>query len=371
MEFIDLKSQQKKIRKNLEKRLFKILDHGRYIMGPEVFELEEKLSNYVSVKHCISCSSGTDALLIPLMAKNIGSGDAVLTTPFTYFATAEVIALTGATPIFIDIYKKTYNIDPDGIDKGVSIALKKGLNPKAIIPVNLFGLPARYRLIQEKAKKHNLTIIEDAAQSFGGKIGNKLSCSFGDVSSTSFFPAKPLGGYGDGGAIFTNNDDLATIMRSIRSHGSGIDKYENLRIGMNARLDTIQAAIILEKFSIFKNEIKLRNKIAQKYIKNITGNVIKPFIPQNYLSSWAQFSILAENNKLRTLKIEMLKKEKIPTMIYYKTPLHLQPAFKGLGYSFGDLPISESVSNKIFSIPMHPYLDPIDQDKIIDTLNNE
>ena len=372
MQFIDLKTQQKRIRNNLESRLRVVLDHGKYIMGPEVFELEEKLAAYVGVKHCISCSSGTDALLIPLLAKGIGVGDAIITTPFTYIATAEVIALVGATPIFVDIYPETYNLNPEGIEDAIKQAKSKGLSPKAIIPVDLFGLPARYRMIEEIAKKHNLFILEDAAQGFGGEIGGKRAGSFGDVSSTSFFPAKPLGCYGDGGAIFTNDDELVNLMRSVRVHGSGEDKYDNVRIGINGRLDTIQAAILLEKLSIFDaDEVDLRNKVADYYKQNLNNDLKSPFVPKNYKSSWAQFSILAESSEEREEIMFKLKENDIPSMIYYRIPLHLQKVFKTLGYEIGDFPVSEDIANRIFSIPMHPYLSNKDQDKIIRVLNND
>tara|TARA_Y100000591_G_scaffold225296_1_gene196421 strand:- start:265 stop:1380 length:1116 start_codon:yes stop_codon:yes gene_type:complete len=370
MDFIDLKKQQSKIRDKINKRIKSVLDHGKYIMGPEVFELEEKLSEYVNMKYCISCSSGTDALLIPLMAYGIGPGDAVITTPFTYIATAEVISLLGAEPIFVDIYKSTYNLNPDGIEDAIKYAENKGLNAKAIIPVDLFGLPARYRLINEIAKKHDLMIIEDAAQGFGGEIREEKAGSFGDVACTSFFPAKPLGCYGDGGAIFTNDEELVQKMRSIRIHGSGSDKYDNIRIGINGRIDTIQAAILLEKLSIFNDELILRNKIANYYSNNITSNFDKPFIPKGYLSSWAQYSLLASSESERNEIISILSNVNIPSMIYYKLPLHLQAVFKKLGYKNGDFPISEKTSRQILSIPMHPYLDNEKQNKIIEVLNN-
>ena len=298
MKFIDLDAQQKKIRAKIEDRNLKVLDHGKYIMGPEVFELEEKLAKYVGVDYCVTCASGTDALLMPLMAKGIGPGDAVITTPFTYIATAEVIALLGAEPVFADIYPNTFNINPYEIEKAIKRAKKKGLNPKAIIPVDLFGLPSRYRMINEIANEENLFIIEDAAQGFGGSIRSKKAGSFGDVASTSFFPAKPLGCYGDGGAIFTDDENLAAKMKSIRVHGSGLDKYENIRIGINGRLDTIQAAILLEKLSIFDSELNKRNKIAKYYTKKLI-QIQKPYIPNEYFSSWAQYSLLAqdENHK--------------------------------------------------------------------------
>jgi UDP-2-acetamido-2-deoxy-ribo-hexuluronate aminotransferase len=368
--FIDLSLQQEKIRPNLEKRFNNIMDHGKYIMGPEVFELEEKLADYVGVKHCISCSSGTDALLIPLLAKGIGVGDAIITTPFTYIATAEVIALLGATPIFCDIYPKTYNLDPNGLDKAYNEALSKGLNPKVIIPVDLFGLPARYRLINQFAKEKGLFVLEDTAQGFGGSINGKKAGSFGDVAATSFFPAKPLGCYGDGGAIFTNDDQLAIKMKSIRVHGSGQDKYDNVRIGINGRLDTFQAAVVLEKLKIFDNEILLRNKIAEVFNAKLTRKVIKPYIPINYISSWAQYSIICDNKSMRDLIIKSLSDNKIPSMIYYRIPLHLQKVFKYLKYKKGDFPVTEDVSDKIISLPMHPYLKNDDQDFIIQNLNS-
>ena len=369
MDFIDLKTQQSRIREKIDKRIKSVLDHGKYIMGPEVFELEEKLANYVGVKYCISCSSGTDALLIPLMANGIGPGDAVLTTPFTYIATAEVISLLGAEPVFLDIYEDTYNMNPDCIEDAIKDSERKGLNAKAIIPVDLFGLPARYRLTTELANKHGLMIIEDAAQGFGGSIGGEKAGSFGHVASTSFFPAKPLGCYGDGGAIFTDDEELTEIMRSVRIHGSGTDKYENARIGINGRLDTFQAAVLLEKLSIFDDELRLRNEVADYYSSNINNNLVKPFIPKNYTSSWAQYSILASTESERIGIMSALNQLNIPSMIYYKTPLHLQRVFEGLGYEKGDFPISERVSRQIFSIPMHPYLNREEQNMIIEVIN--
>ena len=370
MDFIDLSAQQKVIREKIEKRINDILDHGQYIMGPEVFELEEKLKSYVNVKHCISCSSGTDALVIPLMAKGVGPGDAVITTSFSYIATAEVIALLGATPIFCDIYQKTFNLDPNGLEEAYDKAVLEGLKPKAIISVDLFGLPARYRLIDEFAKSKNLFLLEDAAQGFGGKIGKTKACNFGDVSATSFFPAKPLGGYGDGGAIFTNNDELAKKMESIRVHGSGLDKYDNIRVGLNGRLDTLQAGILIEKLELFDSEIKMRNKIAKFYSAKLNTNFIRPYIPENYLSSWSQYSILFNSKEEREKSVELLNEKGIPNMIYYKIPLHLQKVFKYLNYKKRDFPKSEDISDKIMSLPMHPYLKNDDQEFIIENLNS-
>ena len=368
MQFIDLKAQQTHIRKNIEKRIQTVLDHGKYIMGPEVFELEEKLTAYIGVKHCISCSSGTDALLIPLMAKKIGPGDAVLTTPFTYIATAEVITLLGATPVFVDIYPETFNINPEGIVDAVTLAHKKGLNPKAIIPVDLFGLLARYRLIEEQAEKHNLFLLEDAAQGFGGAIRCRKAGSFGHAAATSFFPVKPLGCYGDGGAVFTNNDELADIIRSIRIHGYGADKYDNVRLGLNGRLDTIQAAVLLEKLEIFDDEVISRNKVAKRYSSNINESIKTPHIPNGYLSSWAQYSVILPENLERQSIMNQLKSKDIPSMVYYQTPIHLQSVFNELGYKRGHFPVSENISSSILSLPMHPYLDSEQQNHVLDVI---
>ena len=369
MQFIDLSSQQKLIRKKLERRIKKVLDHGKYIMGPEVFELEDKLADYVGTKYCITCSSGTDALLISLMAMGIRTGDAVLTTPFTYIATAEVISLLGAKPIFVDIYPNTFNMNPECIPKAISNAKAKNLIPKAVIPVDLFGLPARHRLIKQVAKKYDLFILEDVAQGFGSEIRGQKAGTFGHAAATSFFPAKPLGCYGDGGAIFTNDDELSSLMKSIRVHGSGSDKYDNLRIGINGRLDTFQAAILLEKLKIFDDEIILRNNIVEYYKVNIHGNITKPQVPEGYLSSWAQYSLVAQSGKKRDEYMRILNDNKIPSMIYYRIPLHLQKAFQDLGYQKGDFPIAEKTAGHIFSIPMHPYLDQAQQDKILEVLN--
>ena len=354
MEFLDLKTQQKRIRKPLEKRINKILDHGAYIMGPEVFELEEKLANYCGVKHAISCSSGTDALLIPLMAWGIGPGDAVFTTPFTYVATAEVISILGATPVFVDVYESTFNIDCEKLEIEIKRVKEDGkLKPKAIIPVDLFGLPARYRLITKIAEKYNLKVIEDAAQSFGGAIRNEKVGTFGDVAATSFYPAKPLGCYGDGGAIFTNDDNLAEECKAIRIHGTKNDKYNSEMIGLNGRLDSIQAAVLLEKLTIFDEEKEMRKKVDTKY-RDFFNNA--QYHPKNYSSANALFSIILGSKSYRDGLIRKLSKNNIPTVIYYKFPIHLMKGFKYLGYNSGDLPVSESLSKKIVSLPMHPYI---------------
>jgi len=366
MDFIDLKTQQNRIRKGLNVRFDRILEHGAYIMGPEVTELEEKLAEYCGVKHAISCSSGTDALLIPLMAWNIGPGDAVFTTPFTYVATAEVISLLGATPIFVDVYESTFNIDCEKLELAIQKTISEGkLTPKAIIPVDLFGLPARYRLIEAIAKKYDLKIIEDGAQSFGGAIGNKKVGTFGDVAATSFYPAKPLGCYGDGGAIFTNNDNLAEKCKAIRIHGTTSDRYHSELIGLNGRLDSLQAAVLLEKLTIFDEEITLREKINNHYRSNLKNC---QYTPKEYASSHALFSILLESDQQRNQTVEKLQKNNIPTAIYYKYPIHLMKAFSYLRYQKGDFPISEDLSKRILSLPMHPYLSEDDVELIINQI---
>lgn len=385
MDFIDLKTQQNRIKKFLDENLQKVLSHGQYIMGPEVKEIENKLASYVGVKHATGCASGTDALFMALMAYGIGPGDAIFTTPFTFIATAEVISLLGATPVFVDIDPRTFNIDPSKLDLAIQ-ALKANdpsihplpiapnpspITSRGIIPVDLFGLPADYDAIDAIAKKHELFIIEDAAQSFGAEYKGKKACSFGDIACTSFFPAKPLGCYGDGGMCFTDNDGLAAILDSIRVHGKGSHKYDNARIGINGRLDTLQAAILLAKFEIFPEEVELRQQAASRYMSLFTSNAscIIHHVPEGCKSAWAQYSLLAHGEDHRAVLQKTLSDNGIPTAIYYPKPLHLQTAYSALGYKKGDFPISESCAERIFSIPMHPYLKKEDQKKISEAIN--
>jgi dTDP-4-amino-4,6-dideoxygalactose transaminase len=389
MQFIDLAAQQKRIRNQIEANITAILDHGKYIMGPEIKQLEERLAGYAGVKHAIGCASGTDALLMALMAINAGPGDAVFTSPFTFIATAEVISLLGATPVFVDIDPRTYNIDPVKLELAIQ-AVKNNdaslhplpqhnsvlspqssvLKPKAIIAVDLFGLPADYERIDAIAQNEDLMLIEDAAQSFGAEIDGTKCGAFGHIACTSFFPAKPLGAYGDGGMCFTDDDHLSEKMESLRVHGKGHHKYDNVRIGLNGRLDTLQAGILLAKFDIFPEEIGLRQKIAGRYGEYLKANgaIIPPFIPPNFKSAWAQYSILAENADQRSAIQKRLQDVQIPTAIYYPKPLHLQTAFSELGYQGGDFPISEDCSERIFSLPMHPYLVETDQETIAEVL---
>lgn len=374
--FIDLSSQFKRIQSEVEERVISVLRSGQYILGSEVSEFEDKLAEFAKVKHAISCSSGTDALIIALMAKGVGPGDAIFTTPFTYFATAEVIALLGATPIFVDIDISTFNIDPSAL-KSAILALKecdisnsalpkwpveklRGLNPRGVITVDLFGLPADHDLINHIAAEHNLFVLEDAAQGFGGEVNGRCAGTLAEVGCTSFFPAKPLGCYGDGGALFTNDDHLASLFRSIRVHGRGVDKYENVRLGITGRLDALQATILMSKLSIFPDELNSRQRVALNYEKLISSlnlKIITPKVPDGYLSAWAQYSILAPDRIVRQRLLERLKAAGVPTMIYYKKPLHLQKALSKLDYKVGDFPVSEEASERIFSLPMHPYLD--------------
>ncbi len=354
--FIDLKTQYNSSKESIDKAIQKVLEHGQYIMGPEVIQLEETLSEYIGVKHTLACSSGTDALILPLLAQNIGQGDAVFTTPFTFFASAEAISLCGATPIFVDIDPRTYNIDPGKLEEKINDTERYlGLVPKAILSVDLFGLSADYNRISKIADKNGLFLIEDAAQAFGAPYFGKKACSLGNVGATSFYPAKPLGCYGDGGAIFTDNTETYETMKSIRVHGQAIneDKYDNVRIGLNARMDTIQAAVLLNKLKFYDKELELRNKVAQRYTESLKNAVICPYLPEGQGSVWAQYSIQVTD---RDGVKKSLAEKGIPTAVFYPIPIHLSKAYEHLGYKEGDLPISEATSKKIISLPMHPYL---------------
>ncbi len=366
--FIDLKKQYETIANRIHDSIDKVLDHGRYIMGPEINQLEEQLAEFVGVKHAVSCSSGTDALLLPLMAWGVGPGDAVFTSPFTFIATAEVVSLLGATPVFVDIDPKTYNIDPGLLSQAVERVKRDGkLRPRAVIPVDLFGLAADYDPIMELASKEELLVLEDAAQSFGGQYKGSRCGAFGHAAATSFFPAKPLGCYGDGGAVFTNSDSLMDKIKSLRIHGKGKDKYDNVYVGLNARMDTLQAAILLVKLEKFPWELERRQKVAQRYNQYLEKIVDVPYVPENSISAWAQYSI---QSKSRDRLQGALKAAGIPTAIYYPKPLHLQSAFTALGGQVGDFPVSEDAAQKIFSLPMHPYLDEEEQQYVIETLKS-
>lgn len=354
MQFIDLQAQYQHLKTKIDQRIQDVLNHGKYIMGPEVKELEVNLAEYVGVKHALTCANGTDALTLALMVLDVKQGDAVFCPTFTFFATAEAIAFQHATPVFVDSNEHTFNICPDDLERQIQQVLAQGeLQPKAIIAVDLFGLPADYPKLQAIADKYDLKIIEDAAQGFGGEINGKRAGSFGDIATTSFFPAKPLGCYGDGGALFTDHDEYAELIESYRVHGKGSDKYDNVRIGMNSRLDTIQAAILLEKLAEFPIELKARNQAAARYTTELQDKYKTPVVPEGYLSSWAQYTLVSES---RDEEMAKYKQRGIPTVVYYGTCMHQQTAFKHLGYTDNDFPVASRLAKQVFSLPMHPYL---------------
>lgn len=364
---IDLAAQQALIRDRIDRRIARVLDHGQYIMGPEIAELETALADATGARHSITVASGTDALLIAMMAKGLGPGDAVLCPAFTYTATPETIALLGATPVFVDVDPATFNIRPSEIAIGAEAARRAGLRPVAVIAVDLFGLPADYDAVLAAAAREDLWVMADAAQSFGASAGNRKVGTFGLVTATSFFPAKPLGCYGDGGAIFTDDDELADVMRSIRLHGKGGDKYDIVRIGVNGRLDTIQAAILLEKLAIFPGEIVARNRVAGRYAEAFSELVTVPLVPAVVQSVWAQYTLRLPAAK-RDHVAKLMKAEGVPTAIYYPRPVHHQPAYRHYPVAHAMLPASEALSNEVLSLPMHPYLSPEDQQRVIEAL---
>ena len=356
MDFIDLGRQYELIKDKVDSGIRSVIDSRHFIMGPEIAELEKRLAQFVGRKYCLTCGSGTEALQIPLMAYGLQKTDAVFVPSFTFFASAESVNLIGATPVFVDI-DSTFNMDINSLETEIKRILNEGkLTPKGIIPVDLFGRSANYDKILPFAEKYGLFVLEDAAQGFGGSLHGKRNGSFGDVSATSFFPAKPLGCYGDGGAIFTDDEDLYNTMKSIRVHGMGTDRYDNIRMGMNGRMDTIQAAVVLAKLDIFENELEARQKVAGWYTEELKDAFIVPETDPEYYSAWAQYTLLAKNEEERARIIGGMKEKNIPVMIYYPIPLHQQTAYKNLGYGDIKLPYCESVSQRVFSLPMHPYL---------------
>lgn len=366
MQFRDLKAQYDKYKNEIDAAVQKVFSESNFISGPQVKSFEKRLAEYVGVKHCISCANGTDALSLVLTAWGIGKGDAVFVPDFTFFATAEVVSFVGATPIFVDVDQYTFNIDPIKLEKKIKeIFHKNVLTPKVIIPVDLFGLLADYERIEQIAKKYNLLVLEDAAQGFGAEFNGKRACSFGDAATTSFFPAKPLGCYGDGGAIFTNDDDVAALLESLRVHGKGEDKYDNIRIGVNSRLDTVQAAILDVKLDAFINhELSDVNSVYLKY-NNLLRNIVGiPTIPKGYLSSFAQYTIKLKSQKQRDDLKAFLLSRGIPSMIYYTKTMHNQTAFADLNNSDDDYPVSTHLCKTVLSLPMHPYLNDDDINQI-------
>jgi dTDP-4-amino-4,6-dideoxygalactose transaminase len=365
--FIDLTAQQTRIRDRLDRAMARVLDHGQYIMGPEVEALEMQLAAFTGVRHALTCSSGTDALLIALMALGVRKGDAVLCPSFTYTATPETIALLGATPIFIDVDPDTFNVDPAGLTAGLEAARAHNMRPAGLIAVDLFGLPADYSALAQFANAHGLFLLSDAAQSFGATLDNRRVGTFGIISATSFFPAKPLGCYGDGGAIFTEDDGFAARMSSIRQHGKaeGADKYAIDRIGLNGRLDTLQAAILIEKLAIFPEEIEMRQLVADRYTAGLSDVALTPKAPATSRSVWAQYTLRIPGGK-RDAVAAQLKACGVPTAIYYPRPLHHQQAYAHFPKAFADRPVSERLCTEVLSLPIHPYLLPVQQDYIIE-----
>lgn len=357
MQFRDLKQQYQVLKLDIDKAMLDVAASGTYIMGPQVKELERQLAGYVGTKHCISCASGTDALTLALKAWGVKHGDAVFVPDFTFFASAETVSSEGATPVFVDVDRDTFNIDLVDLENKIEATIQKGdLTPKVIIAVDLFGLPANYPAIRRIADNHGLLILEDGAQGFGGSLNGKRSCSFGDISTTSFFPAKPLGCYGDGGACFTDNDEWAALMDSYRMHGKGSSKYENVRIGMNSRLDTIQAAILQVKLRAFAGEFAAVNKAATEYTAQLADIVETPFVPDGFMSSWSQYTIKLNGKTERDGLQAYLKGQGIPSMVYYPSPIHCQIAYRNSGMPESDCPVAGKLCETVLSLPIHPYI---------------
>lgn len=361
MQFIDLAAQQAELRADIDAAIARVLDHGRYIMGPEVGELEAALVDYCGAPEAVSCASGTDALVMALMANGVGRGDAVFVPSFTFAATAESVALLGATPVFVDVDGSTFNLDPERLAEAVG-ALPGGLRPAGVVPVDLFGLPADYQRIDAVARANDMWVIADAAQSFGAERGGRAVGTLASMSTTSFFPAKPLGCYGDGGAVFATDPEQARVLRSIRVHGSGSEKYDNVRIGINGRLDTLQAAILLQKLTVFAGEVAARQRVADRYAAGLGDAVIVPSTPQGASSTWAQYTIQVPD---RDGVAARLKEAGVPTAIYYPRPLHLQSAYQEFPVGQGGLAVSERLASSVLSLPMHPYLDQSDQEQVV------
>ena len=366
MQFRDLKTQYNVLKDEMDKAILDVVASSAFVMGPKIKEMEMAFAEYVGVKHCVACNSGTDALLLALKVWDVKPGDAVFVPSFTFFASAEVIAMQGATPVFVDVDKDTFNMDVDDLERKIEQTIKAGkLTPRVVIAVDLFGLPADFKAIRKVADKYRLYVLEDGAQGFGGRIGEHKACAFGDISTTSFFPAKPVGCYGDGGAVFTDSDEWAELIESYHIHGKGSDRYDNVRIGMNSRLDSIQAAILLVKLKAFKDyELVDVNKVAARYTEKLKGVVKTPIVPEGFYSSWAQYTLQLEDKEARAGLQAALKALDIPTAIYYPIPMHRQTAFNYLNPDDNRCPISDKLADTVISLPIHPYLSETDQDKI-------
>ncbi|MEZ5763333.1 MAG: DegT/DnrJ/EryC1/StrS family aminotransferase [Xanthobacteraceae bacterium] len=362
--FIDVAAQRRRLGTAIDDAVGRVLNHCQFINGPEVTQLEAELAKFAGAKHVVACASGTDALLMVLMAKGIGPGDAVICPSFTFCATGEVVALTGATPVFVDVIEQTFNMDAASLSRGIAAARKAGLKPRAVIPVDLFGQPADFDAIAPIAEAEGLFILDDAAQGFGASYKGRRLGTFGLATATSFFPAKPLGCFGDGGAILTDDDGLAEVLRSIRVHGQGSDKYDNVRLGLTARIDTMQAAILIEKLKIFEDEIAARNRVAERYAQSLANVVTVPRLAEGCTSVWAQYTIRLPHGG-RDAFAEALKAQGVPTAIYYPKSLHQQTAYRNFPVAEGGLPVSELLSADVISLPMHAYLDEASQERVV------
>jgi dTDP-4-amino-4,6-dideoxygalactose transaminase len=367
--FIDLAAQRRRLGSAIDEAVLRVVNHGGYIMGPEVKAFEADLAAFCGAKHVVSCANGTDALAFVLMAKGVKAGDAVLCPTFTFAATAEVVAWLGATPVFVDVLEDTFNLDPKSLEEGIRTARRLDLRPVGVIPVDLFGQPADYDAVEAICAREGLWMLCDAAQSFGASYKGRPVGTIGLATSTSFFPAKPLGCYGDGGAVFTDNDDLAAVMRSIRMHGQGSDKYDNVRIGMNGRLDTMQAAILIEKLKVFPDEIVARDRVARRYNDLLADVVAVPDVPAGLTSVWAQYT-LRLGGLDRDAFVADLKAAGVPTAVYYPRPLHRQTAYREFPSAGNGLPVSERLSREVVSLPMHPYLTEATQDRVVAAVKN-
>ena len=363
--FIDVAAQRRRLGGAIDAAVARVLGHCQFILGPEVRTFEAELAKFCGARHAVTCASGTDALVLALRATGIGPGDAVICPSFTFCATAEVAALVGATPVFVDVDAATFNIDANRIAGAIATAKRVGLTPKAVIPVDLFGLAADHTAVAAAAKKADLFILDDAAQAFGATFNNRRLGTFGHATATSFFPAKPLGCYGDGGAVITDDDEMADVLRSLRMHGQGSDRYDNIRIGLASRLDTIQAAILIEKLKIFPDEIEARDRVARRFNEGLAGIAITPTVPAGSTSVWAQYTIRVAGGR-RDKLAAALKAEGIPTAIYYPIPLHRQQAYKHYPVGDGGVAVSDRLAAEVISLPMHAYLDAPTQDLIID-----
>lgn len=370
IQFIDLQAQQARLRPELDAAIARVLDQGAYIMGPDVKLFEQELAQFCGARHVISCANGTDALQLALMALRVGPGDAVFVPSFTFAATAEVVPFVGATPVFVDSLEDTFNMDPASLERAIGAARAQGLTPRVVIPVDLFGLPADMPAISAIAEENGLDVICDSAQGFGGMIGDRMTGTFGRLTTTSFFPAKPLGCYGDGGAIMTDDSELAALLDSLRVHGKGSDKYDNVRIGMNSRLDTLQAAILRVKLSVYADEIEARDRVAQRYSAQLGNRVTVPVVPSGYASVWAQYTLRLPDVRVRKSVQDALQAAGVPTAVYYPMPLHLQTAYSAYPRDDAGLSVSERVAGQVLSLPMHPYLDEETQQRIIDAVGS-